>query len=360
MSYIEFFKDNSLCTALGIDDKNINEIIHLWKYPHRHYHSERHLIDILQRIDSQSASYSKNDRDILEIAALFHDAVFFPGDNDNEEQSALLFQRITKYSTIPEAQEIYSLVYDTKNRSLSTRLSQDFHRFDQYVKQYGTLSQLLSYEQGIFREFQRWNYLDYKTRRIEFLQSLIENKETEDYKLIDQLIEYVSNRRPQIGLYPGTFSPFHIGHLSILEKAEQMFDKVIVAVGINPDKQTREQKKRFKDVQQTLPFHEVIQFNGFLTDIVQQHESYADITIIRGLRNGNDLDYEVNQLRFMEEQYPKVRTVYLVCDKQYEHISSTAIRNLSKIDPKFAELYKPKKYNYYEQRNQDDNFLEEN
>jgi pantetheine-phosphate adenylyltransferase len=157
----------------------------------------------------------------------------------------------------------------------------------------------------------------------------------------------IESRRPRIGLYPGTFSPFHTGHLSILEKAENIFDKVIIAVGINPDKDARTPQERLAEVQRILPFHEVIIFSGFLTELIQQHEEYADITVIRGLRNGNDLDYEVNQLRFMEEQYSSVRTMYLVCDKQFEHISSTSIRNLSRINPQFAEKYTPVKYQYF-------------
>lgn len=52
---------------------------------------------------------------------------------------------------------------------------------------------------------------------------------------------------------------------------------------------------------------------------------------MKGLRNGDDLDYEVNQLRFMEEMYPELKAVFIQCNKEYEHISSSSLRNLERI-----------------------------
>lgn len=59
------------------------------------------------------------------------------------------------------------------------------------------------------------------------------------------------------------------------------------------------------------------------------------------MRNGADLDYEINQLRFMTDMKPDFKVVYLPCDKDYEHVSSTAIRQLLKLDPETARKYLP-------------------
>lgn len=344
------FSDNFLAASLGLSLDVVARILALWRQPHRFFHSEKiHLTQIFEQIALLPENYSRHDKEILELTALFHDAVFFPGHTDNEERSATLFRDLIR-SNLPEADEIEAMILDTKKRTSNAPLSPVFFKIDMYAKLYGSMSELFEYEHEIYREYQRSNYPEYKSRCLQFLDRLLPVEDIPGRHTIPHLKSYVEKRRPRIGLYPGTFAPFHIGHLSVLEKAEQIFDKVIVAVGINPEKDSSEHSIRLTETCNTLPFHEVIAFDGFLTDLVKTHEKYADITIIRGLRNGNDLDYEVNQLRFMEELYPDVRSIYLVCDKQYEHISSTAIRSLSKIDTAFAEKYKPVKYNYYHRK----------
>lgn len=151
----------------------------------------------------------------------------------------------------------------------------------------------------------------------------------------------------KIAIYPGSFNPFTVGHLNILNKAEAIFGKenVIIAVGINPEKITNEaleaiRKKiynpnldpRVQAIKMNLPSKNAEGFIGFLTDYVWEKENNGyDVTIIKGLRNGDDLDYEVNQLRFMEEMKPDVKVIFITCDKQYEHVSSSAYRMLESV-----------------------------
>jgi phosphopantetheine adenylyltransferase len=91
-----------------------------------------------------------------------------------------------------------------------------------------------------------------------------------------------------------------------------------------------------------LQFRQHEEFAGLLTDYLATKEEHADVTLVRGLRNGDDLDYEVNQLRFMEEMKPDLKVVFIRCDKQFEHISSSAIRNLEKINKGLGDKYLPK------------------
>ena len=150
--------------------------------------------------------------------------------------------------------------------------------------------------------------------------------------------------KQKIAIYPGSFNPFTIGHLNILEKAEAIFGKenVIIVVGVNPDKVSvayttsgtfiRSSDPRIKTIELNLPSKKVEGFCGFLTDYIWEKEAEGfDVTVVKGLRNGDDLDYEVNQLRFMEEMKLDVKVLYLVCDKQYEHVSSSAYRALEKV-----------------------------
>ena len=156
-------------------------------------------------------------------------------------------------------------------------------------------------------------------------------------------IDWASHFRPKIGLYAGSFNPFHIGHLDVLEQAEKIFDKVIVAVGRNIQKTN---SSRF-DLDKVLPFHETFMYYDMLSDEIRKHSAYADIVLVRGLRSGYDLNYEEKLLRHLQDEIPDVNVVYLCCKSDLGHISSSSVREISYYDKKKASRYLPSKYDYY-------------
>jgi len=125
-------------------------------------------------------------------------------------------------------------------------------------------------------------------------------------------------------IYPGSFNPWHDGHDDVLEKALKIFDHVIIAIGQNPNKEGLSQVFKFNDEKIT-----VIRFTGLLTDFVKEQKACA---VIRGLRNGNDLQYEQNQQYWYEDLGLKVPIVYFIADRALGHISSSAIRALKKME----------------------------
>jgi len=132
----------------------------------------------------------------------------------------------------------------------------------------------------------------------------------------------------KIAIYPGSFNPFHKGHLNILLKAEMIFDLVIIAKGQNPEK-----KANTSELPQSISDRVIVHYNGLLTDCVKSiAEEYGTTpTVIRGLRNIVDLQYEMNQYRYFQDLMPNIQMVSIFCDKDYEHISSSGIRTLSQF-----------------------------
>jgi pantetheine-phosphate adenylyltransferase len=155
-----------------------------------------------------------------------------------------------------------------------------------------------------------------------------------------------------IAIYPGSFNPAHVGHLNILEKAERIFGRgnVVIAIGINPDKNSVkkivfsetgctntqddylfEQDNKAKLISKKIN-RTVITYSRFLHELIEDYEKEDyNVVIIRGLRNGVDLDYEVNQMRFINDFKKDINVVYITCDQEFEHISSSAIRKIEQF-----------------------------
>lgn len=133
-------------------------------------------------------------------------------------------------------------------------------------------------------------------------------------------------------LYPGSFDPFTIGHLSVLEKAVKVFDEVYVAFSQNP------KKKRRYDVDRSIyALTKFLETKNFYDNKVKVFKSLDSIPariakeegcdyIVRGLRNNMDYDYEEGLAKFNKEVCPEIETIYFRADK--DEVSSTMVYSL--------------------------------
>ena len=137
----------------------------------------------------------------------------------------------------------------------------------------------------------------------------------------------------KIAIYPGSFNPFHRGHYDILLKAEKIFDKVVIARGVNVEK-----KNEILPMPSFLGDRTVMTYSGLTTDFIKGLP-FDNITIIRGLRNVNDFQYELDQYRYLQDLMPNIQMVSVFCDSEFSHISSSGIRNLSGYGSELTQKY---------------------
>ena len=284
-------------------------ILNCYNEEHRSYHNINHIYKMLKTaINSNILNY-----DDLLLAILYHDIVYNPKNNNNNElQSAEIYKQQIgdKFNT-----NVYNAILGTSENytGFHGRLVHQIRKLDRSILRTNDFDEFIAYEKGIFKEYQYLDYNVYKTNRIDFLTK---NNVDEKY------INYVKYFQPKIGIYAGSFNPFHIGHYNILEKAENIFDKVIIAKGINITKIN----SKIYELPYKISNRQIIEYDGLLTDLIDSFGN--DITLIRGLRNATDLQYEQTQYRFMKDLKPDLKMVNIFCDVEYEHISSSSIKVL--------------------------------
>ncbi|MBL7901262.1 MAG: adenylyltransferase/cytidyltransferase family protein [Bacteroidia bacterium] len=178
------------------------------------------------------------------------------------------------------------------------------------------LNESCLHEMEQFRLHQHLPYRTYVKIRLEFLKS----------KPNSALhAEFLQGFKPRIAVFAGSFNPFHKGHYNVLQKAERIFDKVIIAIGQNPAKD-----ERTWEIPKSIQNRQIEHYNSLLTDLLTAVGD--DPVLIRGLRNSTDFQYEQNQYRYMQELMPNINIVNIYCDKEFEHISSSGIRTLEKFN----------------------------
>lgn len=131
-------------------------------------------------------------------------------------------------------------------------------------------------------------------------------------------------------IYPGTFDPITLGHLDIISRASKIFEKLIVSVVMNVEKNPlfdiEERVELIKMVVKDYPNVEVTSSIDLLADFVKQ---YDNPVIIKGLRNHIDYEYETTMAVFNKKLNPQVETFFITAKLEYTYVSSTAVRQLA-------------------------------
>ena len=146
----------------------------------------------------------------------------------------------------------------------------------------------------------------------------------------------------KIAIYPGSFDPITYGHLDILERASKIFDKIIVLVANNGNKNSRfsveERVEMIKETIKGMPNIEVDSYDGLTVKYAKEHNAH---TLIRGLRAVSDFEYEFRLASANEYADSEIEMVFFMARGDKTFISSSAIIELHNSGVDVSSLVPP-------------------
>ena len=135
----------------------------------------------------------------------------------------------------------------------------------------------------------------------------------------------------KIAVFPGSFSPFSIGHQSVIEKALPLFDKIIISIGINSEKDQyfsiQERMQWIESVYGDNEKIEIKRYEGLTVDFCKKEGANF---ILRGLRDSHDFKFEKNIAQMNKDLNPDIETIFIITPPELSHISSSLIRDIIK------------------------------
>ena len=158
----------------------------------------------------------------------------------------------------------------------------------------------------------------------------------------------------RVAVYSGTFDPLTLGHLDVMQRASSLFDQVIIAVAVAHHKKTlfslearvamaREAPKNIaaknlaakNAANVNTAAITVLPFEGLIMDFCKTHHACA---VVRGIRNLTDFDYEAQMAAMNRKLAPQIETVFLLPDAPLACISSTLVREISKLGGDVSQM----------------------
>jgi pantetheine-phosphate adenylyltransferase len=136
----------------------------------------------------------------------------------------------------------------------------------------------------------------------------------------------------KLAIYPGTFDPITLGHVDLIQRAVHLFDRLILAISVNPRKTPlftlEERLAMARTLAVDLPQVEVESFDGLLVDFVRRKQARV---VLRGLRAFSDFEYEFQMTLSNRKMAPDVETLFLMPDENYSYVSSTMVKEVAAL-----------------------------
>jgi len=143
-------------------------------------------------------------------------------------------------------------------------------------------------------------------------------------------------------VYPGTFDPITNGHVDILSRGGRMFDRIVVAILRNPDKDPlfplEERVEILKSVVSRWPNVQVESFDGLLVEFARARGAQV---IVRGLRALSDFEYEFQMTLMNQRLEPGIQTVFMMPSEAYSYVSSRLVKEVARLGGDVTGLVPP-------------------
>jgi pantetheine-phosphate adenylyltransferase len=148
--------------------------------------------------------------------------------------------------------------------------------------------------------------------------------------------------KTSIAIYPGSFDPVTNGHLDLIERGEKMFDKLIVAVLKNVEKEplfsVPERVDMLREVTKQWDAVEVDVFQGLLVDYARKRGAAV---ILRGIRAVSDYEYELQMALMNRKLEPRLETVFMLPGEPYSYLSAKLVREIAQLGGPLVGLVPP-------------------
>src|SRR6516225_1493213 len=146
----------------------------------------------------------------------------------------------------------------------------------------------------------------------------------------------------RIAVYTGVFDPIHLGHLDVIRRGSRLFDRLVVGVGINPEKSSffmlDERVRLVNQVVAPYPNVEVLHFTDLAVRFVR---TVGSRIMLRGLRTLSDMEYEFSMSLSNLDLDNEIETVFLMASEIYSHISSSQIRQIATLHGEMDKFVPP-------------------
>lgn len=145
----------------------------------------------------------------------------------------------------------------------------------------------------------------------------------------------------KVAVYTGSFDPVTLGHLNVIDRATRLFDKLIVGIGINVEKNSMfspdERVALLETVTSDFDNVEIRKFSGLAVGFVRDCESHI---MVRGIRPLTDIAAEFTMMLANRQLDPEIETVFLMADQNLAHVSSSLIKQITSLanDEMLAEF----------------------
>ena len=146
----------------------------------------------------------------------------------------------------------------------------------------------------------------------------------------------------RIAVYSGTFDPITLGHIDVVRRAAGLFEQLVIAVAVAHHKKTlfslEARVKLAQAATDSIANVSVLPFDGLIMNFCAAQNACA---VVRGIRNLTDFDYEAQMAAMNRKLRPEVETVFLLPDAPLQCISSTLVREISKLGGDVSQMVSP-------------------